>query len=93
MLESTIQGKFIKKVKELKLGLAMKIDSTSRRGCPDILFVSTAGAISLIEFKGSGGRLSPHQVTLHNDLIRLGADVRVISSMEEVDAFIATLAG
>jgi hypothetical protein len=91
MLESAIQAHFISMVKKLDLGLAVKLDCSSRRGWPDVVFLDRRGETTYIEFKQERGRLSKHQIATHKELIELGADVIVISGMAECDAFILTL--
>ena len=91
MLESVIQAKFIKEVKDNNLGLAVKVDSTSRRGFPDVIFVDTAGDTLYIEFKADGGRLSNHQHAIHAELSELGANVLVITGEDGLNSILSLI--
>lgn len=55
-------------------------------GEPDLRIYISGGRLGMIENKVDKGRLRPDQVTRHADLIRLGFDVRVVSSVTEADA-------
>ena len=88
MLESVIQSKFIKTVKDKGAGLAVKVDSTSRRGWPDVTWVDRDGHAVFIEFKQEKGRLTHHQKEIHNELIELGADVYVVSGEKGLNHFL-----
>lgn len=92
MLESSLQAKFIKEVKLNKLGLAVKVDCSSRRGWPDVIFISTAGKTTYIEFKAVGGKLSVHQHDVHAELIDLGADVITLTGESGLNDFLILLA-
>ncbi len=91
MLEANLQSKFINLVKKHKLGIAVKVDSSSRRGWPDVTYVDWKGDITLIEFKKQGGKLSPHQQALHDELIELGAEVITINGEGRLNHFINQL--
>jgi hypothetical protein len=88
MLESVIQSKFIKTVKDKKAGLAVKVDSSSRRGWPDVIWIDSGGRTVYIEFKQTKGRLSCHQKETHDELTALGADVYVVSGEEGLNNFL-----
>ena len=91
MLESKVQSYFIDQVKSRGLGLAVKVDCATRRGWPDVVFVALDGDICLIEFKQDGGRLTPHQYELHDELIALGADVLTIKGKAATDRLLTLL--
>ena len=91
MLESKVQSYFIKQVKTRHLGLAVKVDCATRRGWPDVIFVALDGGIVLIEFKQDGGKLTPHQHEMHDELINLGADVLTIKGLEATDQLLTLL--
>jgi len=91
MLESTLQSKFIRKVKELNLGIAVKVDSSSRRGWPDLVYVDWNGFVSLIEMKADHGKLSEHQKDLHGELLDLGCEVVTITGYGRLNKFIDQL--
>lgn len=65
----------------------MKMSVDLYRGMPDRLVIGNNHVI-FVELKSSTGRLSKTQEVRHEELRRLGANVRVINSIEDVDAFI-----
>ena len=91
MRESVLQARFIRLVKEKKLGLAVKVDSTSRRGFPDVIFLDTEGYTTYLEFKTDSGRLSNHQHALHHEMIELGADVLTLTGEKGLNDFMRVL--
>ena len=91
MLESVIQAQFIRQVKLRGLGLAMKVDSTSRRGFPDVVYIDNTGETVYIEFKADSGKLSPHQIKLHDEMILLGANVMVITGEQGLNRLLTSL--
>lgn len=87
MREQPIEKYFCKRVAE-EGGRAYKWVSPGYRGVPDrIAFLR--GIIYLVELKATNGVLSPLQKAQHKELKRLGYDVIVISSKQQVDEFIA----
>ncbi|HEU5223117.1 MAG TPA: VRR-NUC domain-containing protein [Candidatus Lumbricidophila sp.] len=68
-------------------GLCLKFIS-SRSGVPDRIVV-LRGKTVFVELKAPGGRLSSLQKIRIKQLREAGADVRVITSKDEVDRFIA----
>ncbi len=87
MSEKKLQEYFIKRCKKEGV-LAVKLESTSRRGWPDVIAIAPGGVITFIEFKNPNGkgRLSAHQKKTIDELTALGARVLVIDSREGVDA-------
>jgi hypothetical protein len=86
MLEKTIEQALIARVKTLN-GTCEKFVSPGRRGVPDRIVTLSGGRIIFVELKGTDGRLSPAQIRDHERRIRMGCDVRVINSIEGIDAF------
>jgi len=91
MREAVIQARFIKQVKNLRLGLAVKVDCASRRGWPDVLFIDNRGVTTYIEFKNEKGRLSQHQRETHDEMFKLGVVVLVLDSITAVDEYIKNI--
>lgn len=54
-----------------------------RKGCPDILCCYRRRFIGL-EVKTKKGRMSPHQKSFHEDLIKAGGVAYVVRSVDEV---------
>jgi len=89
MLEGKVQRYFITEVKKRALGVAVKVDCTSRRGWPDLNYVDPVGSIKLIEMKSTDGVLSPHQIEVHAELLaNWNYTVPVLSSKAEVDTYL-----
>lgn len=86
MLESAIERAFVARVKSLG-GMAEKFTSPGRRSVPDRLVTLPGGVIIFVELKRPGGKPTVAQLRDHERRRALGCDVRVIDSMEAVDAF------
>lgn len=67
-------------------GLALKWVSPAFSGVPDRIVFHGEGRITFVELKAPGKLQTPLQVRIAQMLRGLGADVRVIDSMEAVDA-------
>lgn len=88
MLEKNVEQYLSKKVKEAR-GLSLKWISTVS-GVPDRL-VFLNGQILLVELKTRAGVLSPRQRLMFDKLSKLGHNVFVLRSKEEIDEFINTI--
>jgi len=86
MLEKTIETALVKKVKGLG-GMCEKFTSPARRSVPDRIITLPEGQIIFVECKAPGEKPTDAQQRDHNRRRALGFDVRVIDSMEQVDAF------
>ena len=86
MLEIVIERAFVARVKSLG-GMAEKFTSPGRRSVPDRLVTLPGGVIIFVELKRPGGKPTVAQLRDHERRRALGCDVRVIDSMESVDAF------
>lgn len=86
MLEKTIEAALGKKVKALG-GKYEKFTSAGRKSCPDRIITLAEGRIIFVECKAPGKFATEAQARDHKLRRVLGCDVRVISTMEEVDAF------
>ena len=86
MLEKTIEAALVKRVKELG-GMAEKFTSLSSRGKPDRLVTLPGNRIIFVEVKSSVGKPTKKQLHDHEQRKALGCDVRVINSLEQVEAF------
>lgn len=83
--ERVLQKKIIEYFKKLSI-IAVKVDSTSVRGWPDLVVVAPCGQVSFIEIKTKTGRLSPHQQRIHEQLAKQGASIHVIRSLDAAKA-------
>lgn len=86
MLEKTIEAALVKRVKVLG-GMAEKFTSPNKRSVPDRLVTLPGGRIIFVELKAPGKKPTAKQELDHQRRRDLGCDVRVISTMEEIDVF------
>ena len=89
MYERDIERALVRYVKSLG-GLCLKFVSPGWDGAPDRLCLLPGGKICFVELKRPGAKPRPLQLRRHEQLRRLGFDVRVIDSMEEVRGFEVT---
>jgi len=82
--EASIEQTLVDRVRESG-GLALKWVSPAMSGVPDRIVVMPGGRIVFVELKRLGERLRPLQARVHQMLAELGADVRVIDSVEAID--------
>ena len=73
-------------------GITRKFVSPGRTGVPDRI-VLFCGRVEFVEVKAPGGRLSAVQVREIARLRAHGTDVYVVSSREEVEAYVGRLTG
>ncbi len=85
VLERDVERHLVRRVKEAG-GLALKWISPGMAGVPDRICVMPGGRIVLVELKRPGGALRPVQVRVIGILQRLGAEVVVLNSKEQIDA-------
>lgn len=86
MLEKTIEAALVKRVKALG-GRCEKFVSPGRTGVPDRIVTLPGGRIIFVELKAPGKTPTALQLRDHAARRSLGCDVRVIDSLEGVDAF------
>lgn len=67
-------------------GMAYKFASPSRRGVPDRLCLLPGGRVVFVEVKAPGRKPTALQQAEHERLRALGFDVRVVDSLDEVEA-------
>jgi DNA anti-recombination protein RmuC len=86
MRESKIEQALVRKVKALG-GMCEKFTSPGRRSVPDRLITLPGNRIIFVEAKAPGKEATELQRRDHQRRRALGCDVRVIDSLEAVDAF------
>ena len=86
--EKQIEQRLVSRAKAAG-GLALKWTSPGYAGVPDRIVLMPGGVIRFVELKAPGKKPSPLQVRVMERLSALGFDVRVIDSMEAVDALFA----
>ena len=83
MRERELQQKVLKYLKQQSI-IAVKVDSTSTRGLPDLLVILPSGEVHFVEIKTQTGKLSVHQQRIHQQLKEQNANVHTARSLEEV---------
>lgn len=87
MKESHIENYLVRKVKEYG-GLCYKFISPGNPGVPDRIIITPAGKTIYVELKTNVGRLAKIQKWQRSELVRRGADVRVLFGMDAVKDFL-----
>ena len=92
LLESKLEDQICSAVHNLG-GIAIKVESPSKRGRADRLIILPGGVVFFVEVKRPDGKgqLSSHQLQFARDVRDLGVPVYVISQFEEFAAIIAAL--
>ena len=85
--EGKVERYFVEQVKAAG-GTTRKAQWIGRRGCPDQFYAFSGGRYGFAEMKAPGGKLDGHQEREIARLRALGVTVVVLSSLEDVDAFI-----
>jgi VRR-NUC domain. len=86
MLESKVVGHFIARAIACG-GQVRKIKYVGQRHATDCLLVLPVNRVYFIELKRPGGKARDGQLREHARLRGVGADVRVLDTIELVDAF------
>ena len=87
--ERVLQQKVLQYFKQNSI-LAVKTDSTSTRGWPDLTVILPTGEVHFVELKTKTGRLSDHQKRIHQQLREQNAHVHTVRSLEEVQRLFNT---
>ena len=88
MLESEVEKKLCKRVKEELHGKALKFVSPGLNGVPDRIILLPMGRIIFVETKAPGKKLRRLQEWVRGMITELGFVVLRIDTLEKVDAFI-----
>lgn len=86
MLERQIEEALCCRVKSLG-GMCEKFTSPARRSVPDRIVTLPGGRVIFVELKAPGKKPTRAQECDHNQRRALGADVRIIDSIESANAF------
>lgn len=86
MKESQIENKLGRIVRSAD-GLYFKFVSPGNPGVPDRLIILPGGQVIFAELKTEIGRLSALQKWQISEMLRRGADVRVLKGIDEVQKF------
>lgn len=88
MLEKRIETKLRQEVERIG-GKAYKFISDGNQGVPDRIVCLPKGRVVFVETKKPiGGTLSKMQIFRIAELTKMGIEVRVISTIEQIDKFI-----
>lgn len=74
-----------------KGGLCLKWVSPGTSGVPDRIVLMPEGRVYFVEMKYGKGVLSPKQKLVHAMFEKLGIDVYILSSKEEIQEFVENL--
>ena len=86
MRESQVQRRFLEKLDDLGI-YYVRVIMASKAGCPDVIACFPGGKFVGLEFKGSGGKLSPLQKYNFEKIIKSGGVPIMVDeqfSIEEV---------
>lgn len=65
--------------------MAIKWVAPNMAGVPDRIVLLPGGVVRFVELKRPGGRLTVLQAKVHGMLAALGADVRMVDSVEGIE--------
>lgn len=88
MLERAVEEHLVGRVKAAG-GMAVKWVAPGLSGVPDRICILPGGKIVFVELKAPGKQPTALQLRVHAMLRRLGAEVHVVDSKEDVDALLA----
>lgn len=87
--EDSVEEQLIRRVRALG-GRCEKMSMKGRRGFFDRLVVLPGNRVIFVECKRPvGGRLSPHQISLHDKYRALGAVVALVKCSADIDALLS----
>ena len=92
MTEAAIERHLVNGVKKLG-GMCLKFVSPSTPGVPDRLIITADGKVIFVELKTEVGRLSKIQKFVTGEMLKRGADVRVVKGLDAVKALLAEIGG
>ena len=88
MIESTVEKRLCKKVKNELHGLALKFVSPGLSGVPDRIVLLPGGRMYFVELKAPGREMRKLQRWVASKIEALEFKVLTINTPEKVDAFI-----
>lgn len=91
MLEAKVEQHFVDCAKA-RGGEVRKIQYIGRRAATDRLLILPVNRVFFVELKRPGKDAAAHQAREHKRLHAVGADVRVLNTIELVDAFFEEVA-
>ena len=88
MLESEVEKKLCKRVKEELHGRAFKFVSPGQNGVPDRIILVPMGRIYFVETKAPGKKMRRLQEWVADGIRKLGFEVLRIDTIEKVEEFV-----
>lgn len=92
MLEKQVERHLVNGVRKLG-GLCLKFVSPGTPGVPDRIIITATGRIIFAELKTDTGRLSKIQNFTIGEMMKRGADVRVLKGLSSVKELLAEIEG
>jgi len=89
LLERDLETYFTRQCKKLKL-MTLKLHVRYARGWPDRIVVLPSGRTLWVELKRPGGKTTPLQDKVHQELRNLDHSIYVLDSKEGIDSVLGT---
>lgn len=89
LLERDLETYFTRQCKKLKL-MTLKLHVRYARGWPDRIVVLPSGRTLWVELKRPGGKTTPLQDKVHQELRNLDHSIHVLDSKEGIDSVLGT---
>ena len=83
LTEASIEKRLVEGVKKLG-GMCLKFVSPSTPGVPDRIVITADGRVIFVELKTEIGRLSKIQKYVTGEMLKRGADVRIVKGLDQV---------
>lgn len=85
--EKLLESKLAAAIRALG-GWSLKLWSVSVTGLPDRMVLMPGGVIRFVELKSTGKKPTPRQLVVHSQLRKLGFDVDVIDTEQQLQQFL-----
>ena len=92
MTEASIEKRLVEGVKKLG-GICLKFVSPSTPGVPDRIVITADGSVIFVELKTEIGRLSKIQKYVTGEMLKRGADVRIVKGLDQVKQLLVEIEG
>jgi len=92
MTEASIEKRLVEGVKKLG-GICLKFVSPSTPGVPDRIVITADGRVIFVELKTEIGRLSKIQKYVTGEMLKRGADVRIVKGLDQVKQLLVEIEG
>ena len=92
MTEASIEKRLVEGVKKLG-GICLKFVSPSTPGVTDRIVITADGRVIFVELKTEIGRLSKIQKYVTGEMLKRGADVRIVKGLDQVKQLLVEIEG